>query len=156
MGSLGESIRNVMPVPPVDVALARELVTLLNAEDTGRIKNIVFDYRPYIEFDEMPLQTKAWVTTNTMGRTRESRARFSKSCSIYIAMLVEQAENNDEQRIDHWLGAFDDLLDIVEELAPLGNPAVEIIQDQRFDRELLHQNKRLAMSAEILYNLMGE
>lgn len=141
---------------PRDAELGRELAAAISAADTGRIKTAEFRYDPFLASDGLPEEAQVFILPGAFTHTRLSRAQWGRDCTLNLLMMVDlDVEGTDfEARVDRWLDDFDNMLEVIKSIVINGKAVSHIEQEDRYDIEDLHSNKRLTCTCSIAYKLI--
>ena len=137
----------------VDADIGQSLASQLTSLNISGIGTVTFTFDPYHESDNLPSNTKVWITVNEMLRVLTSRGAWYKQCSILLYMIVAQSPT-DTSGLEAWLDTFDTILNNVESIQANGKLPHEIMQEDRFDIDRLNNDKRLICKAVISYKLI--
>lgn len=144
---------------PRDAEIGRALAAVITAGDTGRIKRAEFRYDPFLENDDLPKGVQLFIMPGTLNSERMGRGVWADNCTLDLMLIAPVAPNlpskeTAEQFIDSWLDSFDTMKELIKQEDILGLKAVSIEQDDRFDREALHESKRLICNCTVAYKLI--
>jgi len=142
-----------MAYSAIDAQIGISLAAQLTALAIPKVGLVQFTFDPYHESDNLPPNTKIWITTNDLNRVLTSRKVWTKQCSLLLYMITPVAPT-DFALIDDWLGTYDTILDSVESIEAAGNLPYEIMQEEQIDRDRLNNDKRLVCNSIINYKLI--
>lgn len=137
----------------VDADIGQSVASQLTSLNISGVGTVSFTFDPYHESDNLPSNTKVWITVNEISRVLTTRGVWCKQCSILLYMIVAQSPT-DAPGIEAWLDVFDAVLNSVEGISANGKLPYEILQEDRFDVDRLNNDKRLICKAIISYKLI--
>lgn len=142
---------------PNDVKLGRALAAYIATKYVGKIHEVRFTYDSFIEIERMNVGScYCIITPNNYSTERESRTSWRERCSLELSLLSHAGPTDDEQWIDDWLTSWDLLLEEVKTARLFGRTLPSSVdQDERYDADLFHNNRRLLCQATLHYLNVG-
>lgn len=139
-------------MPAVDELLARDLVTLLDANPAVLVNNIEFTWDAYHAIDQVR-DDWLYVTPNRYLHTRLTRDVWHKSTILNFVFIVPAEVSVDESTISTWLERWDALVEEIKAATPLNYSLAEFEQEERFSVSQIQQRARLMFEASGTYPL---